>query len=1110
MSSPQSTAIECTRCQAKLRANAKFCSTCGQELGASSETANGISGIHEMLESAESIDVNAMNASSSQSDSANDLSGMSGMFDALETVNETPTTPPRTNGHSADKAEQFKPPKRSQEDSNAEPNGSDQSSASGTSSVSGVRMSSAKSGVRSGVRAKNAPTFVDGVIRFSCRGCGRSIRAKEKKAGQQINCPSCKTPLKVPRTPDQIEKEKSFTLRSGDESGETVSFAELARKAAEESPTVFVADPENEPSETNGDPPKKSQKTGKDSGLSKKQRKTYTQLFARSLDDLVSDEQDSLIQEWKDALRVIGQSGDSAAIDLVKPFLDHHSRELQRVAIVTAGELRDPSIVPDLIRLIDDSGPATRKTISIALGNIGDGRAVRALLTLGIEDPHVKIPATDAIQQIGPAAAEPLLKALVDKESGLVLEAVVMLGRLKVTEAARPLIRVLEAGSWILRAHAAQALGKLGDARVLGSLQKALADSNPNVRANAAAALGQLGDDGCVTALRKCLQDSDPDVVTQTVSALGRIGDPRAASALVPLLESPDANLRLLVSEALGDMGDERAVPNLLAVLDTDDEKLQLKVLAILRKLRAPEAIPDLLQLLKHRSEMIRQRACDALGRMGDADVAERLETVLSVDPSTEVRAAAARALGEIADPGSVDSLKKALEDEFLVRCQAIIALGTVGDQENVSDLLNLLEDRTPEIKYHAAVALAELGATRAVSPIRKLLEDSNPMVVRGATKALEKLGEPVALADVKKAQRRAQYRGLYEVLLSVRSFLPEGRQAVIVGLGALAIVVLAGGFMLASMFLFQPPPKVVLVRGNASQVSFSLSGQQVCTGRTTGLIEVYNTTDGKRTHQFQVPNGGKTATFAHSDGELILLSSKALQLWNLAIEDPAQQPVPAASHARQITDFVTSGNRAFGMTRSNDGMVIVWDLSSGQNTGVAKFSTSYTIFAVSPDGSLIAGASGNGQILLIDAATGQTKGNPINTSGSGAIRGMIFNSEGTKLAVSGVKFGLAIYNTEGTKLAQVETPSGTASSLRFTPDGSQLVGSLGARFGVWKVSEGSIDAQPSVVNTELDLLTSWDLSPDGRQIAVCSEESMPVLLYDLNSGQEISKLNEE
>ncbi len=1111
MSSPQSTDLKCPQCQAKLQREVKFCPECGAAIASvGGKTSSEISGLHEMLKSADSVDPvpQTRNEFPADTNNSGDLSGMSGMFDALESVDDAPGATPPVNGHETFKTEGQKSPSPSSNRSQKPATKSQDDS--GQRSSSGVRMSGSsgvRSGVSSGVRSRNsAPTFADGVIRFVCRGCGRSIRAKEKKAGQQINCPSCKTPLKVPRTPEQVEKEKSFSLRSGDESGETISFTELALKIANDSPILYVPDSENESKETDAADVVDSKKAKKKK-VSSRQLKSYTKLFSRSLDDLGPDDQETLIQEWKDALRELGAIGDASTIDLVRPYLDHHSRDLQRIAIATAGELRDPSVVPDLIKLLDDSGPAVRKTISIALGTIGDARAVTALLSLGIEDPHVKIPASDAISQIGPAASEPLVKALADRESGLVLEAVVMLGRLKVVEAARPLIRVLEGGSWVHRAHAAQALGNLGDTRVLGALQKALGDSNPNVRANAAAALGQLKDTACLAELRKCLQDTDRDVVTQTVIALGRIGDARAASALVPFLDSTDPNLRLLVAEALGDLGDDRAVPNLLSVLETEDEKLQLKVLTILRKLKAPEAVPALLALLKHRNELIRQRACDALGRMGDADVAERLETVLSIDPSTEVRAAAARALGEIADPGSVDSLKKALEDEFLVRCQAIIALGTVGDQENVTDLLNLLQDRTPEIKYHAAGALAELGAKRAISPIRAMLEDSNPMVVRGATKALEKLGEAVDLSDVKKAQRRAKYRGIYETILSIRSYLPEGRQATVMGLGALGLVVAVGVVAIAGMFLFKPPPKVVMVRGFVESVSFSPDGQKVCTGRTTGVVEVYDVANGSRSEQLKL-TGGNTAVFSHSNSMLVLQQQKTLQFWDLSVEDPAQQPAPAAGHAKRVTSSYVTTDRAFALTRSMDGMVIVWNLSSGQNTGVAQFPTNYVNFAVSSDGGLIAGATPEGQVLLIDATTGQAKGKPFKTPGDSSLLSLTFSSDGTKIGMSGLKLGLAIYSTEGTKIVHVESENALPSDLRFTPDGAQLIGVMGSQFAVWNYAEGALDAKPRMFDSGLDSITSWDLSPDGKQVVAGSEESLPAVILDIASGEEVSKMN--
>ncbi|MBX7165606.1 MAG: HEAT repeat domain-containing protein [Pirellulales bacterium] len=87
---------------------------------------------------------------------------------------------------------------------------------------------------------------------------------------------------------------------------------------------------------------------------------------------------------------------------------------------------------------------------------------------------------------------------------------------------------------------------------------------------------------------------------------------------------------------------------------------------AIVRTLGAMKS-PGSLAALKHAmgdtDKYVRARVCESLGRRRDAEAAAALSEIISTDSESHVRLAAARALGRIDDPQSVQGLGVALQD---------------------------------------------------------------------------------------------------------------------------------------------------------------------------------------------------------------------------------------------------------------------------------------------------------------------------------------------------------------------------------------------------------------------------------------------------------------
>ena len=119
--------------------------------------------------------------------------------------------------------------------------------------------------------------------------------------------------------------------------------------------------------------------------------------------------------------------------------------------------------------------------------------------------------------------------------------------------------------------------------------------------------------------------------------------------------------------------------------------------------------IEELIRALEDSNSDVRQKAAEALGKIGDARAVEPLIKALE-NNNIDVRARVARALGEIGDTRAVKPLIRVLEDNvFCVRIEVIVALGTIGDTRAIKPLIKALRNRHESVRWPAAEALDKL-----------------------------------------------------------------------------------------------------------------------------------------------------------------------------------------------------------------------------------------------------------------------------------------------------------------------------------------------------------------------------------------------------------------
>ncbi len=278
--------------------------------------------------------------------------------------------------------------------------------------------------------------------------------------------------------------------------------------------------------------------------------------------------------------------------------------------------------------------------------------------------------------------------------------------------------------------YSGDALVKIGEPAV-PHLTKALKDENYEVRLGAKQALQNIGM-RAVPTLTGFLADENHELRESAAEALTivimrlRFFTPKedvrnAIPALVRALKDESRKVRWSVAETLMFMREQgkEAIPPLVEALRDENDKVRYQAALALSTIGVPEKLPKddvvstLCNALKFHEEAIRIDAADALGKFRDHSAVKPLLVALK-DESDIVRERAAKALGRIVPPpkDGLPALLEALKDQNEeVRENAAYVLGQLGPDAKAAtqDLVNLLQDQDEQVRKAAAEALKKI-----------------------------------------------------------------------------------------------------------------------------------------------------------------------------------------------------------------------------------------------------------------------------------------------------------------------------------------------------------------------------------------------------------------
>jgi HEAT repeat protein len=295
------------------------------------------------------------------------------------------------------------------------------------------------------------------------------------------------------------------------------------------------------------------------------------------------------------------------------------------------------------------------------------------------EDIQVRTEALNALNQMDPSQALPILRRVLDRKDECSAE---------------------------LRRNAVFILGRRADADAQNILMSvAKTDPNTNVRTEAINYLSRIPGDAGVNALEEMLRsEQDERIQRAAVHALMSSDNQRARASMRALIDRKEAPANLRI-EAINSFSPERATTDDAAYLrglfgKVDDDRLKNAVVNAVSRFGGPENDQWVIGVARNTSESstVRSNALSRLSRSPTISTADLTKLYDASSESAEIRNRIISMLGSRKDQEATDKLIEIVRTSTVVdnRTRAIIALRDKKDPRATQALMDLLDGKKP------------------------------------------------------------------------------------------------------------------------------------------------------------------------------------------------------------------------------------------------------------------------------------------------------------------------------------------------------------------------------------------------------------------------------
>ena len=451
----------------------------------------------------------------------------------------------------------------------------------------------------------------------------------------------------------------------------------------------------------------------------------------RAVIPLVSRFGDTSRDVVRAAVRAVGKLGDKSAVPALIRLMSDTDENVRTAAVGSLGQLGAVDAIDALTEQLGSNiGDDFHKKIAFALGQIaatpGAGKAGEDAMRVLVENlalsSATRSASMEALRVAGKAAVPALVAHLTGRIKGDPTSAVKMLAENGDSRATAALTAELERGR-VAMPLVLKALGATHDPDALVPVLGAVANKDPAIRIAAMEALRPLlGTDARAgDVLIERLADDDLEVRILAAEYLGNLHVTAATAKLTALAGAGNpTRLRLASIDALGEIGSVKANPQasalLVGVLREGPAELHLAAAAALSHISDPSAIPALITLAESDRGPTRHEVVRALGGTlrGHPDPAGRKTLrMLAQDANVKVAVAAIAGLAAANDPSDAEFLRKLVTDAAADRRRAAAwALGEIHDVGSIGVLGDVLGIHDDRLVGDAAWALGEIAAT--------------------------------------------------------------------------------------------------------------------------------------------------------------------------------------------------------------------------------------------------------------------------------------------------------------------------------------------------------------------------------------------------------------
>jgi HEAT repeat protein len=400
-------------------------------------------------------------------------------------------------------------------------------------------------------------------------------------------------------------------------------------------------------------------------------------------------------------MRALGNWKEPASLKALFKALQDPVDTVREAAVMSLRKIGDITTIQHLLPLLQDSHTGVRWHAAKTLERFGwqpRSDHERMLRDFALGD-YV------GAAQAGLPALEVLTKSLNSENTSFTQRRAVAeaLGELGSDKVVGPLVIALKDAEPSVRVAAIEALAQVRDSRTIEALKACLADTDANVRAAAVSALGAFGGGSVVPVIIEAAKDPHWSVRKASVVALGNLKSASGVSAAIPMLKDPDHDVREATCAALAKLRDRQAITALVVALADSQSPVRHAAACALRDIdpewerssEAQRAVPELQTAFRDREYWVRHAARDTLQRIENAAVNgtpgfepldERLNAAVDVlvlalkHSERDLRQAAAEALGRLGNPQVANLLMPAIHDhDQWVRESVTKALKQVG-----------------------------------------------------------------------------------------------------------------------------------------------------------------------------------------------------------------------------------------------------------------------------------------------------------------------------------------------------------------------------------------------------------------------------------------------